>query len=69
MIRTEGTERARCPRGLVSKIFLRIGSARFAERARRCSGLWPGPGLWRLKQGRVENLRPGKRPARRVEIT
>ena len=54
MTRTEGTGRARCPRGPVSKTCLRTGNARYAARAKRCSGPLQGQALWRLRPIRAE---------------
>jgi rubredoxin len=59
MTRTEEIERARCPREPVSKTCLRIGNARFAVQARRCSDPWQGLDLWRLRPIRAERGGPG----------
>jgi len=60
MIRTEETERAKYPKGPVSKIFLRIGSARYAARAKRCSGPLQGQALWRPRPIRAERRDPDR---------
>ena len=55
MTRTEGTERARCQKARASKTCLKTGSARFAERERRCFDPSQDPVLWRPRARGAEH--------------